>query len=165
MPKGQDGEDASEMAAMREIVGIIKQMNIRTTSAHKPLRNLSGGDRQKVALTRWINDGPDVLILNHPTRGLDVRSRQDLYQMIYNHTEQGGSAILISSDPTELRGWCDRIVIMRNGMVCQVVRPDEITDDELDDAMVASPARGVVVDDDRSADGFDGFRASRFLVG
>lgn len=165
MPRNDEGEDASEMAAMREIVGIIKQMNIRTTSAQEPLRNLSGGDRQKVALTRWINEGPDVLILNHPTRGLDVRSRQDLYQMIYDHTEQGGSAILISSDPTELRGWCDRIVIMRNGMVRKVVRPDEITDDELDDAMVAPPARGVVVEDDQPADGFDGFRASRFLVG
>ncbi|MGO4957369.1 ATP-binding cassette domain-containing protein [Luteococcus sp. Sow4_B9] len=160
--------DATEMAALRQIIDVIQTMNIKATSAQSEVRNLSGGDQQKVALRRWIDSAPAVLILNHPTLGLDVRSRQDLYQMIFEHTETGGAAILISSDPAELRGWCDRIAIMRNGRVTSIVRPDQITDDELDDAMVAPPARALEVDDDiddEPADGFEGFRASRFLVG
>lgn len=169
LPQDKGEADRSEVEALREIISVIQTMNIRATSARDQIGNLSGGDRQKVALRSWLREAPEVLILNHPTRGLDVRSRQDLYQMLFEHTAEGGSAILISSDPAELRGWCDRIAIMRNGSLRRIVRPDEITDDELDDAMVAPPARALVADDededDEPADGFDGFRAARFLVG
>lgn len=155
--------DSSEVAAMREIIDVIKSMHIKTGSAGEQLRNLSGGDRQKVALKRWMDHAPEILILNHPTRGLDVRSRQDLYQMLSEHTGKGGSAILISADPSELISWCDRIAIMRGGRVSSVVDPEQVTEEDLDVAMVAPPARAMA--DDDVADGYQTVRGTRFLVG
>ncbi len=167
-------EKSQELLSMREIIQAIQEMHITVGSARAEVRTLSGGDRQKVALRRWMHDAPQVIILNHPTRGLDVRSRQDLHQMVHDHTEAGGSVILLSADPTELRDWCDRIALMRDGRLVEIVDVDEVDDEDLDLAMVARPARAMALEEPASddaqsgggdADGFETRRGARFLVG
>lgn len=82
---------------------------------------LSGGELQKLVLTRWMTEDQDVVILDQPTRGLDVQSRERVYQTLAAHTSAGRSAILISTEVSELLAWCDRIGFVRDGRIEAVV--------------------------------------------
>lgn len=114
----------TEVNALREIVENIQKLAIKSRSMHSKVETLSGGDRQKVALTRWMAEDRDVLILNEPTRGLDVGSRAQIREILAEHTAAGRSAIVISSDPEDLSGWCNRILLMRDGKVHEELLPE-----------------------------------------
>jgi ribose transport system ATP-binding protein len=79
------------------------------------VRNLSGGNQQKVVLGRWLLSKPKVFILDEPTRGVDVGAKQDIYRLLAKMAEAGMGILIISSELEELLGLCDRIVVMRRG--------------------------------------------------
>jgi putative multiple sugar transport system ATP-binding protein len=92
-----------------------KRMNIRTPSVYQKVLNLSGGNQQKVVLSKWLFAGPEVLILDEPTRGIDVGAKYEIYTLINALADQGKGVIMISSEMPELLGMCDRIYVMREG--------------------------------------------------
>ncbi|MBN4055147.1 sugar ABC transporter ATP-binding protein [bacterium AH-315-K03] len=92
-----------------------KAMRIRTPSVFQKVLNLSGGNQQKVVLGKWLHTKPDVLILDEPTRGIDVGAKFEIYSIINQLADEGKSVILISSEMSELLGLCDRIYVMNEG--------------------------------------------------
>lgn len=94
-----------------------KKMNIKSPSILQKTGNLSGGNQQKVVLSKWIFTEPDVLILDEPTRGIDVGAKYEIYTIINKLVEQGKSIIVISSELPEILGICDRVYIMNEGRI------------------------------------------------
>ena len=76
---------------------------------------LSGGNQQKVMLAKWLNMGPDLLIFDEPTRGIDVGAKAEVHELIRNFVKEGGAAIVISSDLPEVLAMGDRVLVMREG--------------------------------------------------
>ena len=92
-----------------------QQLGIRTPSVFQKVVNLSGGNQQKVVLSKWLFAGPEVLILDEPTRGIDVGAKYEIYGIINALAERGKGVIMISSEMPELLGMCDRIYVMKEG--------------------------------------------------
>jgi putative multiple sugar transport system ATP-binding protein len=95
--------------------GFRTSMNIRTPTVFEPVGRLSGGNQQKVVLSKWIFAGPDVLILDEPTRGIDVGAKYEIYTVIDRLAAEGKAVVFISSELPELIGMCDRIYTMAAG--------------------------------------------------
>ncbi len=95
----------------------IKALSIKCRDAYAPVRTLSGGNKQKVVFGKWCADDADVLILDCPTRGVDIGVKAAMYQLIYEMKKQGKSIIIISEELPELMGMSDRLVIIRDGKV------------------------------------------------
>ncbi|UZP68815.1 ribose ABC transporter ATP-binding protein RbsA [Desulfovibrio mangrovi] len=105
---------AEEQAA---VDGYIRAFNIKTPSREQTVGNLSGGNQQKVAIAKGLLARPRVLILDEPTRGVDVGARKEIYQLINSFKSEGMSIILISSDMPEVLGMSDRIIVMHQGRI------------------------------------------------
>lgn len=95
----------------------IHQNNIVCRNADQKISTLSGGNQQKVLLTAWLTLNPTVLIVDEPTRGVDVRSKSQIYQVLHDLARRGTGILLISSDIREILGVCDRVLVFRRGMV------------------------------------------------
>lgn len=95
----------------------INRLNIKTPSKKTQIQSLSGGNQQKVIIARWLANNPDILILDEPTRGIDVGAKYEIYTIMNELAEQGKSIIMISSEMAELIGMSDRIVVMCNGAI------------------------------------------------
>jgi methyl-galactoside transport system ATP-binding protein len=93
----------------------IKTLRIKTPSQRSLIRSLSGGNQQKAIFGRWMLTNPDILLLDEPTRGIDVGAKYEIYQLMINLAKQGDSIIMVSSELEELLGVCDRIIVMSNG--------------------------------------------------
>jgi putative multiple sugar transport system ATP-binding protein len=91
------------------------RLNIRTPNIYQKVGNLSGGNQQKVVLSKWLFAGPEVLILDEPTRGIDVGAKFEIYTIINQLAAEGKGVIMISSEMPELLGMCDRIYVMTEG--------------------------------------------------
>ncbi|TWH19874.1 multiple monosaccharide ABC transporter ATP-binding protein [Prauserella rugosa] len=115
-----------------------KSMNIKTPTVFEPVERLSGGNQQKVVLSRWIHAGPEVLILDEPTRGIDVGSKFEIYTVIEELAAQGKAVLFISSELPELLGMCDRIYTMAAGRLTGEVDRDEATQEVLMRYMTAT---------------------------
>ncbi|MCR2199396.1 ATP-binding cassette domain-containing protein, partial [Salmonella enterica] len=89
--------------------------NIKTPSMEQPIGLLSGGNQQKVAIARGLMTRPKVLILDEPTRGVDVGAKKEIYQLINQFKQEGLSIILVSSEMPEVMGMSDRILVMHEG--------------------------------------------------
>ena len=100
------------LSASREY---IEKLNIKTPSGSQIVGNLSGGNQQKVVIAKWLLNEPDVIILDEPTRGIDVAAKRDIYLLLGDLVRQGKAVILISSEIPELMGICDRIIVMCEG--------------------------------------------------
>ncbi len=94
-----------------------RQTNIRSSSVYQVTGNLSGGNQQKVVLSKWLFADPEVLILDEPTRGIDVGAKYEIYTIINKLAEQGKAILVISSEMPELLGVCDRIYVMNEGRI------------------------------------------------
>jgi putative multiple sugar transport system ATP-binding protein len=100
-------------------------MNIKSPSVLSVVGQLSGGNQQKVVLSKWINVNPDVLILDEPTRGIDVGAKYEIYLIIQRLAAEGKGVIVISSELPELIGICDRIYAISEGRITgEVLRKD-----------------------------------------
>ncbi len=95
--------------------GYRRDLGIRSSSVFQKTGNLSGGNQQKVVLSKWLFSGPDVLILDEPTRGIDVGAKYEIYGIINKLAEAGKAVIVISSEMPELLGMSDRIYVMNEG--------------------------------------------------
>jgi ribose transport system ATP-binding protein len=106
-----------------------ERLDVRPRGQQRPVKQLSGGNQQKVVLAKWLLSRPKVLILDEPTRGVDVAARVDLYRMIDELTRAGLGVLMISSDLTEVIGATDRVLVMHEGRLAADVRSDQ-TDEE-----------------------------------
>ena len=93
----------------------IEKLKIKTPSGDQIVNNLSGGNQQKIVIAKWLLNDPDVIIMDEPTRGIDVGAKRDIYLLIGSLVQQGKAVILISSEIPELMGVCDRIAVMAEG--------------------------------------------------
>ena len=95
----------------------IKQLSIKTPSMQEHIVNLSGGNQQKVIVSRWLANDPDILIMDEPTRGIDVGAKSEIYDIMADLAKQGKAIIMISSEMAELLGMSDRLYVMCNGKI------------------------------------------------
>ena len=99
----------------------ISSMHIKTPSQKTLIKNLSGGNQQKVILGRWMLTKPDVLLLDEPTRGIDVGAKYEIYELILQLAREGKAVMMVSSEMPELIGICDRILVMSNGHMAGIL--------------------------------------------
>lgn len=107
----------------------IKKFNIKTSSQNKPIIELSGGNQQKALLARWLSLDPDIIILDEPTKGIDVGAKEEIYRMIRDISAKDVSVILISSELPEIIGLSDRIIIMRNYKIVGELNGSDATEE------------------------------------
>lgn len=115
----------------RETKWVIDTLSVKTPSQRKAIVNLSGGNQQKVILGRWLLTSPKVLLLDEPTRGIDVGAKYEIYQLMIDLAAKGNAIIFISSEMPELLGITDRILVMSNGRVAGIVNTSETNQEEL----------------------------------
>jgi putative multiple sugar transport system ATP-binding protein len=108
-----------------------RDLNIRCSSVFQQTVNLSGGNQQKVVLSKWLFTGPEVLILDEPTRGIDVGAKYEIYGIINSLAESGKAVIIISSEMPELLGMTDRIYIMNDGRIVGEMPTQEATQEKI----------------------------------
>lgn len=109
--------------------GLKERLNIKMANLYTPVKNLSGGNQQKVVLAKWLNINPDILILDEPTRGVDVGAKSEIYQIIEELKRQGKAVLLISSEFAEIMGLSDRILLMDRGeLVAEYTREEAARD-------------------------------------
>ena len=111
--------------------GFVRQMRIKVADIAAPVGELSGGNQQKVALAKWMDTQPRVLILDEPTRGVDIGAKEEIYRLIRDLAAQGMACLLISSEFNELLGMCHRIGVMRNGHLAAMVDATSATEESL----------------------------------
>jgi putative multiple sugar transport system ATP-binding protein len=119
-----------------------EKLNIKSSSIFQKAGNLSGGNQQKVVLSKWIFANPDVLILDEPTRGIDVGAKYEIYKIILQLAESGKCVIMISSELPEILGITDRLYIMNEGRIVGEMRTDEATQEEIMSTIIKSSAEG-----------------------
>ncbi|WP_417422566.1 L-arabinose ABC transporter ATP-binding protein AraG [Halomonas sp.] len=115
----------------RNAESYIQQLSVKTPSHRTPIGKLSGGNQQKVILARWLAEEIDLFVMDEPTRGIDVGARRDIYALLYDLAEQGKSVVVISSDLAEVSSICDRIAVMRDGELVDVVPRESATPERL----------------------------------
>lgn len=123
LQQSADDQDVSlqdEVMQLRGVIELVRRMRINTTNIHGTIATLSGGDRQKVQLAKWMTTDCDVLILSHPSRGIDIGAKEIVYKMLHELSQTGVAIILLSSDLSELVGWCHRIGVMRDGEMVSI---------------------------------------------
>lgn len=118
----------AERAALK---GAVADFGIRTGSLDIPASSLSGGNQQKLALAKVLHPGPKVIVLDEPTRGVDVGAKRDIYFLIQRLAGEGRAVIVVSSELMELIGTCHRIVVMRAGRVQATLSAEQLTEEVL----------------------------------
>ena len=93
----------------------VESLGVKTPSLGQPIVHLSGGNQQKVILARWLSEEVKIILLDEPTRGIDVGAKSEIYSIIYALAERGVGVIVVSSELPEVMGVCDRILVMRQG--------------------------------------------------
>jgi ABC-type sugar transport system ATPase subunit/ribose/xylose/arabinose/galactoside ABC-type transport system permease subunit len=121
---------------------LVEQLAIRARSVEQPVGTLSGGNQQKVVLGRWLSREPDVLILDEPTRGVDVGAKAEIHALLHRLARQGRAVVMISSDLPEVMGQSDRVGVFREGRLAAVFDPRSASQEEIATAALpaASPA-------------------------
>ena len=109
----------------------VEKMNIKTPSSKTLIQSLSGGNQQKVLIGRWLANNPEVLILDEPTRGIDVGAKYEIYCIIADLAKQGKSIIMISSEMSELIGMSDRVMVMCDGRVTGFIDGKDATQENI----------------------------------
>lgn len=113
------------------------QMSVKMVNVDQFVSDLSGGNKQKVVLARWIGKDSDIVVLDSPTRGIDIKVKQDIYQLMNRMRKNGKSMIMISEELMELIGMCDRILIMKDGQISgELERSQELNENSLIAMMV-----------------------------
>ncbi len=108
-----------------------RAMSIRTPSVFQKVVNLSGGNQQKVVLSKWLFADPQVLILDEPTRGIDVGAKFEIYTIMNELAAQGRGVVMVSSEMPELLGMCDRIYVMNEGRILGELSRAEATQERI----------------------------------
>lgn len=109
----------------------IDNLSIRVSSQNQLAINLSGGNQQKVVLAKWLTTMPSIIIMDEPTRGIDVSAKAEIYEIMNELTKKGCSIIMVSSELPEIIGMCDRVAVMSEGVITAVLNRDELTQEKL----------------------------------
>ena len=110
----------------------IKKLHIKTPNMQEHIANLSGGNQQKVIVARWLANDPDILIMDEPTRGIDIGAKHEIYEIMADLAKQGKAIIMISSEMPELIGMSDRIYVMSEGKITgEISDPAEMTQEKI----------------------------------
>jgi D-xylose transport system ATP-binding protein len=121
----------NENEAIKTVNTYIKAMNIKTPSIEQRVNNLSGGNQQKVALAKWLMTKPRILVLDEPTRGIDVGAKYEIYNIMNQLVDQGVCIIMISSELPEIMGMSDRILVMHEGRFTGDIRIEDATQEKV----------------------------------
>jgi ribose transport system ATP-binding protein len=125
MTRGMVIDRAREARGIDEMVGKLK---IKVGDAANPVATLSGGNQQKVVIAKWLLTGARIVLLNDPTRGIDVGTKQEIYQLLRDLAASGTAIVLYSTDYDELIGCCDRVLIFYDGRVARTLEGADITE-------------------------------------
>ncbi|HBE78786.1 MAG TPA: D-xylose ABC transporter ATP-binding protein [Firmicutes bacterium] len=109
----------------------IQMLRTKTPSASTPIKNLSGGNQQKVVIAKWLAAKSRILIMDEPTRGIDVNAKAEIYGLMKRFVEEGGSIIMVSSELPEILGVSDRILVMREGKVSGIIDNQGATEKDI----------------------------------
>ena len=115
----------------------IEMLQIKTASRETPIKSLSGGNQQKVIIGRWLLTNPDFLILDEPTRGIDVGTKTEIQKLVVKLASQGMAVVFISSEIEEMLRTCDRMVVMRDG-----AKVGELSGNEMNQSSIMSTIAG-----------------------
>jgi ribose transport system ATP-binding protein len=132
------------------ILDLVRRLNIRLASIEQPVLSLSGGNQQKVSLTRpFLRGTVHVILADEPTQGVDVGARFDIYEALRGKAREGAAIVVKSSDPLELSGLCDRVVVMSRGRIVDEIPEAELSERRIVEAIVGSrdPNRAVAARD------------------
>ena len=121
----------NDKKAKEDTTWVIDSMNVKTPSQKTPIRSLSGGNQQKVIIGRWLLTNPEVLLLDEPTRGIDVGAKYEIYQLIIDLANKEKGIIFVSSEMPELLGICDRIMVLSNGRVAGIEDAKELDQEKI----------------------------------
>lgn len=133
--KGLRFDRHSEHAAVERI---IEGLNIKIADLAAAVSTLSGGNQQKVVLGKWLMTGPGVILLNDPTRGIDVGTKQEVYRLLRDLADDGVAVLFYSTDYAELIGCCDRVLVMYDGGIAR-----ELAGEALNERMMIETALNV----------------------
>jgi len=127
----------AEATAIDEMMSLLQ---IRSDGVDGPVASLSGGNQQKVVIGKWLMNRPRIILLNDPTRGIDVGTKQELYQLLRRLAADGAAILFYSTDYDELIGCCDRVLVMYNGAVIRTLAGAELTEHNLIASALNLPA-------------------------
>ena len=114
---------------LNQVLQLIKRLNIKTPSENSLVGSMSGGNQQKVVLARWLNIGARVLLLDEPTRGIDVGAKQEIYQIMAQLAKQGVGLVMISSELPEILGMSDRVLVMHEGKLAKELPREQASEE------------------------------------
>lgn len=120
--------DKTEKSIVNEL---IKRLWIKTESSESEVADLSGGNQQKVVLAKWLNYKCKVILLDEPTRGVDVGAKVEIYNLINELAREGLGIIVVSSEMLEVIGICDRVVVMNDGQISGILEKDELSEENI----------------------------------
>jgi ribose transport system ATP-binding protein len=103
-------------------------LGVRARGTDQVVSELSGGNQQKVVVAKWLLNKPGIILLNDPTRGIDVGTKQEIYQLLRRLADDGAAIIFYSTDYYELIGCCDRVAVFYDGQIVRLLTGDEITE-------------------------------------
>jgi ribose transport system ATP-binding protein len=112
----------------RAVTEMVRRLHIRLGDSTDAVGTLSGGNQQKVVIGKWLMTRPRLILLNDPTRGIDVGTKQELYALMRELADAGAAILFYSTDYDELIGCCNRVLILYDGRIVRVLEGDEITE-------------------------------------
>ncbi|MFD1806707.1 sugar ABC transporter ATP-binding protein [Pasteurella oralis] len=120
-----------EKQGRKRVEEMIQKFNVKTPHQHQKVINLSGGNQQKVILGRWALLEPEIMLLDEPTRGIDVGAKREIYHFMSDFVSTGKGIIMVSSELAEIINMCDRVIVLRNGKISGVLEHHELTQQKL----------------------------------
>ena len=121
----------SHVQMAKDCMAQIKKLNIKTPTMDQIINNLSGGNQQKVLIARWLLAQPKILILDEPTRGIDVGAKAEIYRLISELANRGVAIILVSSELPEILGMSDRVMVMHGGRITGILDKDDADQEKI----------------------------------
>ena len=115
----------------KNVLGLIEKLSIKTLSSEVDVKNLSGGNQQKVALAKWLSIDSKVIFIDEPTRGVDVGAKIEIYNLINEVAKKGVGVVVISSDMPEIMGIADRILVMYEGTFYGELTKEEFSEENI----------------------------------
>jgi ribose transport system ATP-binding protein len=125
------GQFINEREERKNVSQYVEAINIRTPSIQQEVRNLSGGNQQKVVLAKWLYADAKVIIFDEPTRGIDVGAKEEIYRLMVQLSRQGKYIVMISSDMPELIAMCDRVYVMRQGRIVGEIHREHLSEENI----------------------------------
>jgi len=109
----------------------VSKLQIKIGQSKDAVATLSGGNQQKVVIAKWLMTDPDIILLNDPTRGIDVGTKQEIYKLMRDLADAGKAILFYSTDYAELIGCCDRVAVMYDGAILTELRGEAITEEAI----------------------------------